>query len=194
MQAKLRRFAAALVGAAATLATTSGIACTVAPVQPQRIKQLMAQEIAYRLGLRPEQISLDSISTPQLVTPLGLSADCSGLAAYHHTAGFRVWDGASKEYWRRRGPRLPGPWVPPGSPWVPPVPWPYYPYPFPISVAGPHTANDPVREPVPAQASPTQPGNPAAPWTGGCMYEGVAVVLGQGYSSPVAVNFERICR
>lgn len=179
MQAKLRRFAPALVGAAATLATASGFACTIAPTHPMRIKQLMAQEIAHRLGLRPQQISLDSITTPQLITPLGLGADCSGLGAYHHTAGFRVLEGKG-----------PGPWPSPGAG---PAPWPR-PAPAPSPDAGPDPDHEPDHEPVPGLGSLPRPGYRPAPWPLRCVYEGVAVVLGHGYSSPVAVNFERRCR
>ncbi len=121
MQPKISHLATALVGAVAALASVSGMACTLAPANPVRIKQLMANEIAHRLGLRPQQIPFDAITEPRLITPLGLGADCSGLGGYHHSAGFRI---------RQPGP---GPWPgtgPDGGPrpgWPPgggPRPWP----------------------------------------------------------------------
>lgn len=196
MKTRIRHLAAVLVGAAATLATASGIACTIAPTHPTRIKQMMANEIAHRLGLRPHQISLDSITTPQLVTPFGLGADCSGLGAYHHTAGFRIWEGA----------RPPGPWPKP-EPGPGPGPGPEWPpRPFPGPGLAPDPDPDPDHLPVPGPGAGSPPDFGPGRLPGGfrprpdhhprphCVYEGVAVVLGYGYSSPVAVNYERRCR
>ena len=189
MQAKIRHLAVVLVGAAATLATASGIACTIAPTSPHRIKQMMANEIAHRVGMRPQQIPLDAITTPKLITPLGLGSDCSGLGAYHHSAGFRVWDGS----------RAPGPWPrPEPGPGPGPDPeWP--PRPFPGTGPAPDPDPDPDHLPVPGVGP--RPGFHPRPFPRPsphprqhCVYEGVAVVLGHGYSSPVAVNFERRCR
>ena len=208
MQARIRHLAAVLVGAAVTLATASGIACSIAPTNPNRIKQMMANEIAHRLGMRPHQISLDSITTPQLVTPFGLGADCRGLAAYHHTAGFRVGDGERPRPWPGPGP---SPWPGPG-PTPDPDPDPGWPRPAPRPNPDPGPEPFPDHLPVPGGGPGPGPGRGAGPgpslprpgfgpgrWPGqdhrpSCVYEGVAVVLGYGYSSPVAVNFERRCR
>lgn len=172
MQPKISHLAAALVGTVAALASASSMACTIAPTNPMRIKQMMANEIAHRLGMRPQQIPLNAISQPQLHTPLGLGADCSGLGAYHYSSGFRV------------GPQSwPQPWPGPGSgpgPGPGPGPWP-----------------GSGADPDPDHLQPPRPG-PGRPWPdrrpGRCAYEGVAVVLGYAYSSPVAVHFERRCR
>lgn len=156
MNHKIKPFAAALVGAAAVLVSASSAACSLAPPDPIRIKQMMAREIAHRLGMRPQQIELNAITQPRLLTPFALGADCSGLGTYHHSAGFRV--GQSRP-WPDRGPDT--------GPDTGPAPWPGH---------GP----DVGRRPWP-RAHPQ------------CVYEGVAVVLGYDYSSPVAVNFERRC-
>lgn len=140
MQPRIRHLAAVLAGAAATVAAASSAACTLAPTDPNRIRQMMAYEIAHRLGMRPQQIPFNAITYPQLITPLGQGADCSRLGAYHHIAGFRVWAGGQ-------------PWPGPG--------------------AGPWPGHNPPRQ---------------------RFHHGVAVLLGYGYSSPVAVNFERRCR
>ncbi|RIX70545.1 hypothetical protein, partial [Acidovorax cavernicola] len=87
MQPKISHLATVLVGAVAALASASSMACTLVPANPVRIKQMMANEIAHRLGIRPQHIQLNAITHPQLHTPLGLGADCSGLGAYHYTAG-----------------------------------------------------------------------------------------------------------
>ncbi|MEG0001150.1 MAG: hypothetical protein RR928_01535 [Comamonas sp.] len=168
MQPKISHLATALVGAVAALASVSGMACTLAPANPVRIKQLMANEIAHRLGLRPQQIPFDAITEPRLITPLGLGADCSGLGAYHHSAGFRI---------RQPGRQGPGPGPEPG-PGPGPGPWP---------------GTGPDGGPRPGWP----PGGGPRPWPGQgqqCVYEGAVVVLGYGYSSPVSVNFERRCR
>lgn len=206
MQIQLRHLAGVLLGAVATLATASSIACTIAPTSPNRIKQLMANEIAHRLGMRPQQIPLDSITPPQLVTPFGLGADCSGLAAYHHTAGFRIWDDTRRPGpWPRPFPGPgPSPWPGPG-PTPDPDPDPGWPRPAPRPSPDPGPQPVPDHLPVPGTGSGSGPGSfprpgfGSGPWPGHhpgprCAYEGVAVVLGHDYSSPVAVNFERRCR
>lgn len=169
MQPKISHLATALVGAVAALASVSSMACTLVPANPARIKQLMVNEIAHRLGMRPQQIPLNAITQPQLITPLGLGADCSGLGAYHHTAGFRVWQPG------RYGPG-PGPVPEPG-------PWPG---------TGPDRGPRPGSGPWPPGGGPRP--SPVPNPQRQCVYEGVVVVLGYGYSSPVSVNFERRCR
>lgn len=167
MHPKFSPLAAVLLGAAAAAVSASSIACTLAPANPARIKQMMANEIAHRLGMRSQDIPLSAITQPHLHTPLGLGADCSGLGAYHHTAGFRIAQPAGPS----QGPRpRPGPW--PG-PRPRPDPWP----------------GGPDRQPRPGPDSPWPERNPSR-----CAYEGVAVVLGYDYSSPVAVHFEQRCR
>lgn len=212
MQAKLRHLAVVLVGAATTLATASSIACTIAPTNPNRIKQLMANEIAHRLGMRPHQVPLDAITSPKLHTPLGIGVDCSGLGAYHHTAGFRIWDSS------RPPGSGPGPWPKPEpGPGPGPAPeWPPRPFPgtgplpdpdpdpdhLPIPGFGPRPGFDPRPDLDPRPGADPRPGfgrprpfpRPGHDPRDRCVYEGVAVVLGHGYSSPVAVNFERRCR
>lgn len=174
MDHKISHFAAVLVGAAAVLASASSAACSLVPADPIRIKQMMAREIAHRLGMRPQQIALDAITQPRLHTPLALGADCSGLGAYHHSAGFRI------------GQSRPGPG---------PVPRPW-PGRGPVGEPAGGADTGPTREPD-AGPIPGPDRDPARPWprpNPQCVYEGVAVVLGYGYSSPVAVNFERRCR
>ena len=110
MSCNPRRFTATLLGMAALTASAASLACSLAPVDPERVKQLMAQEIAHRLGITAARIPLNAISPPQLHTPFPLGADCSGLGAYHHSAGFR-W-----EETRRPGPQpMPLPERPPRS-------------------------------------------------------------------------------
>lgn len=140
--------AVALLGVAAAVTPPASHACSLVPVDPVRIKQLMAQEIGYRLGLGARQFPLSAITTPELHTPYGLDSLCRGLGAFHHSAGFRYAEG-----WRVG----PGPWLP-GTP-------------QPESAPG---------------------GKPWPPYAQ-CTYEGVAVVLGHGESSPVAVHFTRKC-
>ncbi|MCT9812680.1 hypothetical protein N0K08_18775 [Acidovorax sp. Be4] len=150
MSQKISYLAVALLGTVTTLVSVSSAACSLQPTDPVRIKQMMAKEIAFRLGTSPQRIPLAAISQPELHTPYPLGADCSGLATYHHSAGFRLGEVSQSE----SRPR----------PWPHPRPWPY-PFPYPPPSSG------------------TQ-----------CSFEGVAVVLGYGYSSPVAVHFERKCR
>ncbi len=57
-----RAAAAALLGAAITLAPTIGQACTLARLDPLRIKQLMAREIGCRLGLGQRPLPLTAIT------------------------------------------------------------------------------------------------------------------------------------
>ncbi len=177
MDPQISHVVAALAGAAAVLASASSAACSLAPTDPIQIKQMMAREIAHRLGIKPQQVPLHDISQPQLHTPFPLGADCSGLGAFHHSAGFR-WSEAGQPA------SVPGPW--PG-PWPKPWPWadPRKPWPGP----------GPVPEPQGAAKLAAEPENPSFRHPQRhCTYEGVAVVLGYGYSSPVAVNFERRCR
>ena len=167
---RISHFAAVVVGTVATMASAASMACTIAPVDSNRIKQMMANEIAYRMGMSAQQIPLGAITQPQLHTPLGLGADCSGLSAYHYSAGFRI--GAALQ------PGT-GTWPPTTQPWPP-------------------TTQPPTTKPWPPTTKPptTKPWPPHKPWPhrqGQCFYEGVAVVLGYGYTSPVAVNFEQKC-
>lgn len=150
MSQKISYLAVALLGTVTTLVSVSSAACSLQPTDPVRIKQMMAKEIAFRLGTSPQRIPLAAISQPELHTPYPLGADCSGLATYHHSAGFRLGEASQSE----SRPR----------PWPHPRPEPY-PYPYPPPSSRTH-----------------------------CSFEGVAVVLGYGYSSPVAVHFERKCR
>lgn len=154
---------AVLLAVAGITASATSMACSLAPADPFRIKQMMASEIAHRLGMRPQEVSLNDITQPRLHTPMALGADCSGLATYHHSAGFRI--AQTLRPWP--GPR-PGPWRP-------------------------------DRGAVPGGGNERWPGSEGRPGSGPnhparCAYEGVAVVLGYGYSSPVAVHFERNCR
>lgn len=176
MDYKNSHFVAALVGAAAVLVSASSAACSLAPTDPIRIKQMMAREIAHRLGISPQRVPLNAISLPKLHSPFPLGADCSGLGAFHHSAGFRWAEG-----WRP-GPG-PGPW---------PRPRPDPRQPWPDRAPGPDGTGTPSTEPD----NPQRPerGPEFRPPHAQCSYEGVAVVLGYGYSSPVAVNFERRCR
>ncbi len=154
MDHTIRHFTAVLLGAAAVLASASSAGCTLVPTDPIHIKQMMAREIAHRLGINPQQFPLNAISPPQLHTPLPLGADCSGLGAFHHSAGFR-WAQA----WR----------------------------------PGPGRTPEPQGTGAPPKEPGRQPDRGPDFWPAQCAYEGVAVVLGYGYSSPVAVNFERRC-
>lgn len=103
------------------------------------------------------------ITQPRLHTPMALGADCSGLATYHHSAGFRT------AQTRRPWPG-PGPWWPDRGA---------------LPDVGPDRGNE---------RWPLSDGRPGAGHPARCAYEGVAVVLGYAYSSPVAVHFERKCR
>ena len=140
--------AAALLGTGIALAPAAGQDCSLRPADPLRIKQLMAREIGFRLGLGPRQLPLAAITKPELHAPFGLDSLCRGLGSFHYSAGFRY-----AEVWR----------IGPG-PWLPHVPQP---------------EREPGARPVPPYAQ--------------CSYEGVAVVLGYGESSPVAVHFTRHC-
>lgn len=202
MQRKISHCAALVVGVVTVMATASSMACSLAPQDPVRIKQAMAREIAYRLGVRPQQIPLSAITQPRLHTPLGLGADCGGLAAYHHSAGFRWGEGGQS------GPG-PGPWPgphprprPDPRPDPAPGPWPGsgpWPGPHPGPPPGPWPGPGPAPEPIGANDASALPVHGAQPWPGNrpprrqCFYEGVAVVLGYGHNSPVAVNFQRQC-
>lgn len=160
MDRNTRRFAASVAGIAALTASAASLACSLEPADSQRIKQLMAREIAHRLGMTAARIPLSAISPPQLHTPFALGADCSGLGAYHHSAGFR-WSVTES----------PGLGLLPSPPERPPA----------VESAG--------------AVDRMPPGSAArAPDPRLCSYEGVAVVMGFDYSSPVAVHFARRCR
>ncbi len=178
MYSRFRHFAIAVLGMLSVMVPAASMACSLEPTDPVRIKQMMAKEIAYRLGMPLHQIPLNAITTPALHSPVRLDRDCRGLERWHHSAAFRIV--ASKF---------------PADPGVSPMRWPEY-----------------AREQLPQavsrrRQSSTGPGGMGAPgrwavtsgWPGRwpvhthCAYEGVAVVLGYGYSSPVAVNFDREC-
>lgn len=155
----IRRFIATMTGIAALTASATSFACSLVPSDPDRITQMMAREIAHRLGMTAAQVPLSAISPPKLHTPYPLGADCSGLGAFHHSAGFRWSD-----------TRRPGPG---------PMPLPDKPTPIESAAAvGRLPPGSAALRPAPQQ----------------CTYEGVAVVMGFDYSSPVAVNFSRRCR
>lgn len=154
-----RRLTHAMVGMTALTASAVGLACSLVPADPQRITQMMRKEIAHRLGIAPMRIPAGAISPPQLHTPFALGADCSGLGALHHSAGFR-WEETQR----------PGPG---------PMPIPERP--------------SPTESPAAVERMP--PGSAALrPAAQRCIYEGVAVVMGFDYTSPVAVHFSRRCR
>jgi hypothetical protein len=88
----LTKLAPALVVAIGFAAGVPSLACSLAAVDAQKIKEKMATAIADALGWEVERVSTDAITTPQQHSPLGLGADCSGLGAFHHTAGFRLED------------------------------------------------------------------------------------------------------
>lgn len=162
-----RCLAAALVAAAAALAPVAAPACTLQPMDAVRIKQMMADEIGHRLGLARGRFPISAITEPQLHRPYALDSLCTGLGAHHHSAGFRY-----AQVWR----------IGPGP--LPPTLWP--------------RPAPPVHGERAAQRDTAQPDARAAgvegwPPYATCTYEGVAVVLGYGYSSPVAVHFERRC-
>lgn len=79
----------AILGAGLILAPHAR-ACSLEPPDILLLKKAMAGEIAFRLAIKVEQVALDDITTPELQRPLALGPDCSGLASFHHSAGFRV--------------------------------------------------------------------------------------------------------
>ena len=168
MRQKMRHFAILLSGAAAIMASTSSMACSLEPVDPLLIKQMMAKEIAYRLGIQAQQIPLSKITEPKLHAPLGLGADCSGLWAHHHSSGFRIRAAA----------------VRPDS------------EPAPEIAAAPAAVSTAKTTPH-SQSRAHQPQSPDVKTHNHspriCNYEGVAVLLGYDAPSPVAVNFEQLC-
>lgn len=91
MSVTTRRFATTLVGVAVLTASAASLACSLEAADPDRIKQMMAGEIAHRLGITAARVPLTAISPPKLHTPFPLGADCSGLGAFHHSSGFR-WE------------------------------------------------------------------------------------------------------
>lgn len=173
MSLRIRHFAATLVGAAVLTLSVSSMACVLAPMDPVRIKQILAKEIAYRLGMPTHQIPLYAISQPELHSPRGLGRDCRGIEGVYHSATFRI---ASMPLT--------------AQPAVEPLRWPQY-------------AREPVATPLRRKRQSFLPGRgvvdsapgrwPQYPASARCVYEGVAVLLGYAYSSPVAVNFERRC-
>lgn len=162
-----RFFAAALAAAAAALAPVAAGACTLQPVDKIRIKQMMADEIAHRLGLERGKFPINAITEPQLHRPYALDSLCTGLGALHHSAGFR-----HAQVWR----------IGPGP--LPPTFWPQPALPAHGERAAQRDTAQPAARPAGVEGWP--------PYAS-CAYEGVAVVLGYAYSSPVAVHFERRC-
>lgn len=90
MQTSRQPLVIAWLGSAALAGPACCMACALAPADPLLLKQMMAKEIAFRLAINAEQISLNDITPPKLHRPLELGADCSGLAALHHSSGFRI--------------------------------------------------------------------------------------------------------
>lgn len=90
MQVSMTSLAMVLLRGAAFMLPTSGMACSLVPPDALVLKRMMAQEIAFRLAIKPEQVSLNDITPPELHRPLPLGADCSGLAAFHHSSGFSL--------------------------------------------------------------------------------------------------------
>lgn len=173
MSFRIRQFAATLMGSAVVTLSVSSMACVLPPTDPVRIKQIMAREIAYRLGMRTHQIPLNAISQPELHNPRGLGRDCRGIEGVYHSATFRIGS------------------VPVAAgPAAEPLRWPQY-------------AREPVTTPLRRKRQSYLPGHgvfngaqgrwPEYATSARCVYEGVAVLLGHDYSSPVAVNFERRC-
>lgn len=171
-------------GAVVCGAPSFSMACDVTPAETARIKKVMAGEIAFRLGLRPEQVPLDAIGTPQLHAPVVPDGHCAPSDSYHHSANFTV----------RIAPEHPAK-APAANPAAAaPARWPGH-----------------GREPSPDRLSrkrmPSVKSRIAGishvahghgysgrwPQYHGCAYVGVAVVLGGGHSGPVAVNFKRKC-
>ena len=179
MFSRSRRFPVALAAVAATVLAMPGRACVLAPLDTGRIKQIMAQGIAFRLGLSAQQVPLNVLSTPMLHSP-ALGPDCRGIERIYHSAAFRI--------------TVPTQAPPPES--EIPLRWPEY-------------AREPPAQRISRKRAKNVGGAGAhAPgrwqgvdgWPGrwssdqGCVYEGVAVVLGYGYSRPADVNFTRSCR
>jgi len=89
MHFSTKPLAAALLGGACVLASPC-MACSLPPPDALLLKQAMAKEIAFRLAIKVAQVPLADITAPVLQRPLELGADCSGLAAFHHSSGFRL--------------------------------------------------------------------------------------------------------
>lgn len=243
MPSRIPFLAAVFAGCAAFTVPASCMACSLVPADALLLKQMMAKEIAFRLAINVEQVPLNDITPPALHRPLELGADCSGLAAFHHSSGFSIvvvtqqhafatmgkphtaagtgsryrgrfvggrWPGAGvrPDYWRappsargqgtpevdysgyRRWPQYPTErQFAASSPALPvalvPQRWPRYPDESALQ------GRDPAAAPVRWSTLGVLPATP--PGQGFCRYEGVAVVLGYGSSSPVAVNFEQQC-
>jgi hypothetical protein len=88
----LRKFLGILFISACSLAGADALACSLIATEEVKIKEKLASGIADELGWEVSSINLDDITFPVLHTPLGLGADCSGLDAFHHSAGFRITD------------------------------------------------------------------------------------------------------
>lgn len=182
MQQKFKRCTALFVGAVALAGASAGMACTLKPSDPIRIKQMMAREIAHRLGMAPQQVPLNAITQPVLHTPFGLAADCRGIDGYHYSAAFRVGMAS-----------VPGH---DASAAQPPLRWPQYAREPAFTQQG--RKRDPSAGPDaadgPARWTDMGPSMGRWPQHERCAYEGVVVVLGYGYSSPVSVHFNSVCK
>lgn len=218
MSSHYRRLARAMVGMTALTASAVGLACSLVPADPQRITQIMRKEIAFRLAINVEQISLSDITAPQLHRPLELGADCSGLAALHHSSGFRIAVATQQHAFATMG--RPHTASGTGSRYRDRVASGFYSGRDRAGVRGnlwrapkqqgapegghsgpvrwpqyPHesqfTWHAPQQTPMRWSTLGVAPAQPAA--QGLCRYEGVAVVLGYDGSSPVAVNFQQHC-
>lgn len=164
--------------AAAVLALpVCGSACVVDAPDPVRLKQMMAGEIAFRLGLHPRQVPLNAITSPELHTPVRLGRACEGIESSYYSAAFRItMPHSAPEYaatplrWPRLAREPPEPGISKRR----------------SSSMGAGGAGRPGRW----TSTDGWPGRWRAPTH--CAYEGVAVIMGQG-SGPVKVNFERRC-
>lgn len=92
----LTKLAPMLAAAVGLTAAAPSLACSLAAVDATKIKEKMAAAIADSLGWETGRVGTDAITEPQLHAPLGLGPDCSGLGAYHHTAGYRIEDGGCR--------------------------------------------------------------------------------------------------
>lgn len=69
---------------------TNGQACSIAQTDEAKVVAKMAAAIADQIGAEVTDIDVAAITTPQTLFPLGIGADCSGLSAAHHSAGFAL--------------------------------------------------------------------------------------------------------
>ncbi|MOA00199.1 hypothetical protein D3C78_1195490 [compost metagenome] len=178
MPSRIRRFAAVVAGTAAVLASIASVACPITPPDPVRLKQIMAREIAHRLGMHPQQVPLNVITAPQLHSPVAVGRDCRGIEHWHHSAAFRIV-------------------VPAGHP-APsgePMRWPEYPREEMAPALSKKRQSSTARGGAGAPGRWTRESGWPGRWPvySHCAYEGVAAVLGYADTSPVAVNFERQC-